>query len=577
MDVSDTLSDGSPEREADAESLLCEAVKAGRNDGAIEIIENIISESKSVDDMFCASLLCAVTYSNTSMVRELLRGGANPEGNDKKDLLFEAIESVELDIAELLLEAGADVNAVDEEECSVLMVAARRGRHEMVITLFARGADVKVRSKDEKTILHHLAADKDPQRGMEAIDALLDAHVATDLQDTLGRTPLHWAVATGNVQICAKVLTLPKTRRANIQAAEMRSKTSLYIAAAWGHDGVVELLLKHGADVNARADGSWTPLHNACDAGHRGIVEKLLAAGAAVDARLLIGMTLLHIASQRGHIDVTDYLLQRKIINCHARDVFGRTPFVLALQSGNKDVIELLANTYAASDENTIGACHGFHATIIDFGNFHEYNKLRKVTIHHELLYENSSTRPRNDAIKIYPGDNNCKFRWIHLPANSNEWVDHALRKALIEEGDQDVSSFLSAERSLNKSHDGAYAHSQYMRAQSQTVEMKLASVAQFSHTSQANPGPGAGDGSETELHRSHTPIKSIVYTYMPYVHFETEDRLQEMRIAIERARNPSSQTPKRRAMTYDELLIKGLQREQSSSHTPDSGSGSAS
>jgi ankyrin repeat protein len=87
---------------------------------------------------------------------------ANPEGDGSKSLLFAAIELDGPAIADVWLEAGASVVAVDEKGRNVLMIAARSGRHEMVITLIPRGADVNLRDADGGNILHYLAADKEP-------------------------------------------------------------------------------------------------------------------------------------------------------------------------------------------------------------------------------------------------------------------------------------------------------------------------------------------------------------------------------------------------------------------------------
>ena len=47
----------------------------------------------------------------------------------------------------------------------------------------------------------------------------------------------------------------------------------------------VELLLAHKADVNARLQDGWTPLHAAASKGIKAIAELLLKAGADVNAK----------------------------------------------------------------------------------------------------------------------------------------------------------------------------------------------------------------------------------------------------------------------------------------------------
>jgi ankyrin repeat protein len=56
-------------------------------------------------------------------------------------------------------------------------------------------------------------------------------------------------------------------------------------AAGRGHREVVELLLKNGANVNAKAADGWTALVRAADRGHRKVVEVLLKNGADVNAK----------------------------------------------------------------------------------------------------------------------------------------------------------------------------------------------------------------------------------------------------------------------------------------------------
>lgn len=59
--------------------------------------------------------------------------------------------------------------------------------------------------------------------------------------------------------------------------------TALTVAAFYGHDKIVELLLDHGAKIDLKDSADDTPLANACLKGHKKVIILLLHRGAALD------------------------------------------------------------------------------------------------------------------------------------------------------------------------------------------------------------------------------------------------------------------------------------------------------
>jgi ankyrin repeat protein len=79
-----------------------------------------------------------------------------------------------------------------------------------------------------------------------------------------------------------------------------RGWTPLFYAAQKGHKDVVELLLAHKPDVNAKDKLGATPLHAPAGYGRADVVELLLANKAEVNVKAINGVTPLNIAISQG-------------------------------------------------------------------------------------------------------------------------------------------------------------------------------------------------------------------------------------------------------------------------------------
>ena len=84
---------------------------------------------------------------------------------------------------------------------------------------------------------------------------------------------------------------------------------ALYHAAIKGRREIAELLVAHGADVNAGAGGN-TALHGAARFGQAGLAAWLLDHGADAEATDYEGKTPLQVATEQGHEELADLLRQ---------------------------------------------------------------------------------------------------------------------------------------------------------------------------------------------------------------------------------------------------------------------------
>jgi ankyrin repeat protein len=107
------------------------------------------------------------------------------------------------------------------------------------------------------------------------------------------------------------------------------------------YDEVIELLLRHKADVNARDDHTWTPLHWASASGSVEVVQLLLEHGANINAQNRHRITPLYRAWENGHPDVVRVLLERGA-DVHIRGFNNQTPFQMATSQGRSEIAQLI-------------------------------------------------------------------------------------------------------------------------------------------------------------------------------------------------------------------------------------------
>lgn len=184
-------------------------------------------------------------------------GGVTPVGASNTALMWAATEGY-LEIVELLLARGANVNAKNAANYTALMFAAEGDRRNIVALLLDQPLDsIHDRNHYEETVLMTLA-----RRGQ------------TDLVQRL--------VGLG----------------AEINARNKIGDTALYLAADNGHSYTVKALAELGAEVNTANLGGWTPLMMAAARGDLETMSILLEQGADVQPKNRWGATALSEARQ---------------------------------------------------------------------------------------------------------------------------------------------------------------------------------------------------------------------------------------------------------------------------------------
>ena len=119
--------------------------------------------------------------------------------------------------------------------------------------------------------------------------------------------------------------------------------TALGLACFFNHPDLVAWLLGKGADPNLPASNSFhvAPIHSACSVGSIDIVAMLIRHGADVNAKQQQDYTPLHQAAHAGRVDICELLLKNGA-DRNARTSGGQTPLDMAKEKDSKETVSLL-------------------------------------------------------------------------------------------------------------------------------------------------------------------------------------------------------------------------------------------
>jgi ankyrin repeat protein len=263
----------------------------------------------------------------------------------EETLLHKAAKNGHTEVVTLLLDRGADINAINCDGSTPLHKAASNGHTEVVRLLLDKGADINAPSRDGSTPLHYAASDGHTEVVTLLLDRGADINaIAEEGADAVeGDTPLHKAAKNGHTE----VVTLLLDRGADINAINCDGSTPLHYAASDGHTEVVTLLLDRGADINAITEEGadavegYTPLHYAALSGETEVVRLLLNRGANIDGPNQRGNTPLHEAIWNDCTEVVTLLLDRGA-NIKAINHEGHTPLHYAAGNICTEAVTLL-------------------------------------------------------------------------------------------------------------------------------------------------------------------------------------------------------------------------------------------
>lgn len=330
--------------------------------------------------------------------------------------LHRAVQSSHCDIADELLANKADVNAPDSMQYTPLHTAIEKHEFQLAAKLLLAGADANVQNAVGNTPLHQVASQPTSEEATEIVRLLHSTYGAdVNRQNHVGRTALHFAVRRDKKNRIRLLCELGA--RADI--ADDYGNTPLHIMDYMKPD-TVEILVRHGASINAQNDSGMSPLHMAC-LTHRRVacVNKLLEYGAKCSIVDAFGATPLHYACcHQTRYEVSEYLSLVRVLLEHGADVnmrtkvSGKTPLHLAVENAQlcpKTLLALIKRTdWSTADAlgNSMSHC---------------------ILSHRSPQSTDGIIKKLNHSLPM----NFCGLTCLHMNAKANlsDWMDGALNE----------------------------------------------------------------------------------------------------------------------------------------------------
>ena len=268
------------------------------------------------------------------VVDGLLSAGAdvNASGGEYGNALQAASISGHDNVAEILIERGADVNAQGGDCGDALLAASWAGHAPLVKVLLERGANVNACEGRYSTALRATSNEGNHLMAGTSLEMYpIDTH----------RSDHGSALQTASYMGHEKIVEMLIEHGANVNAQVGEYGNALHAASARGHEKIVNMLIDGGADINAWGGRYGNAMLAALHRGYEHVVKMLLDQGADFETQRGTYGRALHVASLHGRKKVVEMLMERGA-DVNARGGQFDTALQAASVGGHEKLVEML-------------------------------------------------------------------------------------------------------------------------------------------------------------------------------------------------------------------------------------------
>ena len=176
----------------------------------VEILKKITNADKILETQYISTLMEASIYGQTQVIKNLISENKvylDFQSEDGSTALMKASLFGHLEIVNLLISVGVDVNKKNENKYTSLIIASKRKDKRIIESLISAGADPDLQNKHGDTALT-IASEKGDK---ELVELLISANVKLDLRNKDGHTALKLASDSHHIEV-VKVLLLAGAR-----------------------------------------------------------------------------------------------------------------------------------------------------------------------------------------------------------------------------------------------------------------------------------------------------------------------------------------------------------------------------